>query len=113
MLPHDCENNSVYAGNPAKRIMSLDEFLEKKRNGYKGDLRNILDKVSAEETDTYLREYACLYKPSTDKDVKVLMNDTGYYEKVSEYYKCNSRPYRDLNKLIMSASVTKNTKKYK
>ena len=28
----DCQANSVYAGNPAKRIMSLDAFYEKRKN---------------------------------------------------------------------------------
>ncbi|MBE6737638.1 MAG: acyltransferase [Ruminococcaceae bacterium] len=30
VVTRDCEPNSVYAGNPAKRIMSIDEFYEKR-----------------------------------------------------------------------------------
>ena len=31
VVTHDCESNSVYAGNPAKRIMSIEEFFEKRQ----------------------------------------------------------------------------------
>jgi acetyltransferase-like isoleucine patch superfamily enzyme len=30
VVTHDCQSNSVYAGNPARRIMSLDEYLAKR-----------------------------------------------------------------------------------
>ncbi len=31
VVTRDCESNSVYAGNPAKRIMSIDEFAKKRQ----------------------------------------------------------------------------------
>lgn len=30
IVTHDCESNSVYAGNPAKRIMSIEEYYKKR-----------------------------------------------------------------------------------
>ena len=30
VVTHDCESNSVYAGNPAKKIMTLEEYREKR-----------------------------------------------------------------------------------
>lgn len=32
VVTHDCESNSVYAGSPAKKIMTIDEFYTKREN---------------------------------------------------------------------------------
>ena len=100
VVTHDCESNFVYAGTPAKRIMSLDAFLEKKKKEYKNDLHSILSMVPREDLSAYLREYSCLYKPFSDGEVKILMKDTGYYDKCKEFYEYNDRPYENLDELI-------------
>ena len=103
VVTHDCESDSVYAGIPAKRIMSLNAFLEKKKKEYKNDLRSILRMIPKEDLPVYLREYSCLYKPSSDEEVKILMQDTGYYDKCKEFYEYNGRHYENLDELISDA----------
>ena len=52
-----CESNSVYAGNPAKRIMGIDEFIEKRKN------------KQYEEAKVLAREYYRCYQKMPSADV--------------------------------------------
>ncbi len=37
----DCEDNSVYAGNPAKKIMSLEEYYQKRKERQRSEIENL------------------------------------------------------------------------
>lgn len=87
IVTKDCEPNSVYAGVPAKKIMSLEEFYCRRKNESHKNISKILDIVgdSAKAKEKYLREYA-FYDFSIIADREKLMNDTGYYEKAKMFY---------------------------
>lgn len=44
VVTKDCEPNAVYAGIPAKKIMDLDEFLEKRRVKQKAEAKKLAEK---------------------------------------------------------------------
>ena len=98
VVTKDCQSNSVYAGVPAKKIMSLDEFYNKRKKEANNNISKILSIVgdSDEAKEKYLREYA-FFDGTIIADREKLMRDTGYYEKsISFYSKSNMNDTRKL-----------------
>lgn len=65
VVTRDCESNSVYAGSPAKRIMSIDEFLEKRVQKQFEEAKNLAlfykNKFSKEPPVEVFSEYFMLF----------------------------------------------------
>lgn len=64
------ESNSVYAGNPARKIMTIEEFYKKKKENSKKDAKNIYDNYvrvnnHIPERSKFI-EYISLYIRNTD-----------------------------------------------
>lgn len=100
------ESNSVYAGNPVRKIMSLDEFYKKKINKNETVIMEILAHINTsdkEEVWKYLREYSCQFEDSPFVVAEQIMIDSGYKEKCLDYNKKANRPFV-LNNLINSLS---------
>ena len=61
----DCESNSVYAGNPARRIMSIDEYREKRVKAQFEEARKLVttyyDRFGTYPPEEILREYFMLF----------------------------------------------------
>ena len=57
VVTSDCEDNSVYAGNPARRIMSVEEYREKR------------SRRQLAEAKTMVREYRKRFGKDPEKDV--------------------------------------------
>lgn len=87
VVTKDCQSNSVYAGVPAKRIMSLEEFYNKRKNEAPNNISKILSIVGNSDyaKEKYLREYA-FFDSTIIADREKLMRDTGYYEKSMLFY---------------------------
>ena len=103
LVTKNCESNSVYAGNPARRIMSLEEYYNKRKNVYIEEAKKVVEKIetfSEEEKNKALREYAPLFKSVDDQEVKKLFSDTGYYDVCYDFYNKQKRPYKDLDDFI-------------
>lgn len=103
VVTKNCLSNSVYAGNPARRIMSLDEFYEKKKSLYLKDLKSIMHEIQMlpkEKQEGALREFSVLFKDIDHPDVIKLMKDTGYYEVCRKYYTQHPKAYKDMDELI-------------
>lgn len=87
------ESDSVYAGNPAKRIMSLDEFYEKRKAKQLVELDEIKRQYKirygkdADEKATieYFWQYWERSRPLS-KDVEGLIERTGYAEKIRKKF---------------------------
>lgn len=87
VVTKNCEPNSVYAGVPAKKIMSLEEFYRRRKNEAYNNIARICDIVgNSTEKDKYLREYA-FFDSSIVADRDKLMNDTGYCGRIKNFYK--------------------------
>lgn len=86
-----CEANSVYAGNPARKIESIDELYKKrKRNEVKFATelaKTFYDKTGNLPTAQILREYAMLFlndKNNIPDDFKELMLTAGSFENIEK-----------------------------
>lgn len=86
------EANSVYAGNPAKKIMSIEELYLKRKEKSEIDIQKILSKIDTTNDDEvwqYLREYSCYFKDAPKDIQHKIMKDTGYYQLCRNYYESN------------------------
>lgn len=86
------EANSVYAGNPAKKIMSIEELYLKRKEKSEIDIQKILSKIDTtndDEVRQYLREYSCYVKDAPQDMQHKIMKDTGYYQLCRKYYESN------------------------
>lgn len=101
VIKGNIESNSVYVGNPAKKIMTIDKFYEIRKERQLNEAINIMKSYEecfdSKPNEKILREYFFLYKirnNELEEEYKQLMNKTGYVDKVNRYYK-NSNPKFD------------------
>lgn len=107
VVTHDCEDNSVYAGNPAKRICSIDQ-LHKKRKKYEKEDAKALVKIFYKKTgkvpdEQILREYLMLFsnrKKEIPDELKKLMQDSGNYQKCVNNFYQNRAEFKDIDDFI-------------
>lgn len=87
VVTKNCDSNYIYAGVPARKIMSLEEYYNKKKSDAVDNISRIIEIVgdSAEMKSHYLREYA-FFDSSIIADREKLMRDTGYYKKAKTFY---------------------------
>lgn len=91
------ESNSVYAGNPAKKIMTLEEYKEKRQERqlkeakeYVLEYKKRFKKLPPEEE---LDEYFFLFRPTTlNKKIKLKLKLMGNYEQSYELLR-SQEPY--------------------
>ena len=103
VVTNKCDSNSVYAGNPARKIMSLSEFYEKKKKTQLSDIENILSlAIQQRDRELALREYETLFKDYKESSVQILALDTGYKAKCDDYYSNKKRQYNDMECMISS-----------
>ena len=91
VVSNNCDSNSVYAGVPARKICSLEQFYQKKKEHLNVDIHEILSSIdlsSEEDIKRYLREYSCTLEDDifSEKEKQKLMCDTGYYEVCEKFY---------------------------
>ena len=103
VVTHDCDSDSVYAGIPAKKIMSLSQYREKKKSEQISDMKRIIkicdDKDMLIEN---LREYSPMFMSFDSPEVQTLFYDTGYLDTCNRYYKENTRLFSDVDELELS-----------
>lgn len=90
------ESNSVYAGVPAKKMMSLEDFHIKRKKTIDSEIKKVISRIdlnNEEEVWKYLREYSCYFKDAPDNLRRQQMKDTGYYDKCEAYYKVKPPVY--------------------
>ena len=83
------EDNAVYAGNPVRKIMTLEEFYQKRRAQERDEIQEIIDTIGPDhdsEIWKYLREYSCQFEEAPEGVKRQIMKDSGYYEKCKEHY---------------------------
>ena len=97
IVSKNCEDNSVYAGNPAKRICSIDEMYKKRKSKMLDNAKNVVisyyKRYGTIPDKSILREYQMIFddRSSIPQSLDDLMRDSGCYEKCIAYYK-NSDP---------------------
>lgn len=99
----DCESNSVYAGNPARKLMTLDDYYKKKKGKCIHEAREITRKhanSTLQEKQIALREFCALYSTTEDPQLRQLIKDTGYEEKCTEFYSNRIPPFENLEAFV-------------
>ena len=91
------EPYSVYAGSPARKIMSLDTFYKKRKKKKKNDIERIKDMYrdaySIDPPLNVLREYFWSFadrKQPLNKDYEGLIRRTGYFKKILDNFYNNT-----------------------
>lgn len=93
----ELESNSVYVGNPAKKMMTIDKFYERRLEKVQFEIENVISKIAItnkEEAWKYLREYCCDFQDSPEKLQMRQMNDTGYPKKCQQFYSNYEKKYK-------------------
>lgn len=98
VVTHDCKSNYVYAGCPAKMIMSLEEYYNKKKTESILQIKDIVKIIGEdnEEIGKYLREYQGFFD-TIFSDFELLMDDTGYGDKCRLFYGLHGKRYSDIS----------------
>lgn len=95
------EGNSVYAGNPAKKIISLEKFYDKIKDRQEDDIKTIIEiiskrNMSIDEQDLF--EYFYKFTPIDKIDYCQMqqINHIGKKEKILEKYKNEYNTFEEL-----------------
>ncbi len=102
-----CEHDSVYAGNPARKIMSLEEYYEKRKKKQfkeaKTFVRKWIDAYGTEPDETKLHEYFYLFTnanqplpPTLDEKLKLC----GNYEQSINYLKEHTPTFKNFEEFL-------------
>lgn len=108
VVTKDCESNSVYAGNPARRIMSLEDFYEKRKHASLEEAKAIARIYKTEpfqNQKSALREFSTLFSSKDDPVVLQLMKDTGYEEKCMAFYANKVPQFADMEEFIRISNL--------
>ncbi len=88
IVTKDCESNSVYAGNPARKIMSIEEYHNKRKQKQESELKILVnkyyDKYGTMPDDNVMREFLFYCSDNSNIDeqmVNRLMHESGHYDK--------------------------------
>lgn len=102
-----CLSNSVYAGNPAKRIMSIDEYMCKRKNRQVDDakiiIKNYYTRFNKRPTEDDLPAYFWLWKCESGKltkKQKERMHACNNYEDSIMNFNCHTPVYENFDKLV-------------
>ncbi|MBQ8885930.1 MAG: acyltransferase [Clostridia bacterium] len=98
VVTKDCESNSVYVGVPAKRIMSIEEFHEKRKNRQLEEAvsvaKSYYERMGERPNKKILREYVFLFEKRDDYNDPItdsVLRDSGHYDKCLDAFK-NTEP---------------------
>lgn len=107
-----CEKNSVYAGNPAKKIESIDELYKKRK---KNEIENAKElartyyiKTGKKPTSDILREYSMLFlnkKQDIPDNLKEIMVASGALEKIENNIDNKDIPFEDFKDFIEQCNL--------
>lgn len=102
IVTKDIPSNEVWGGAPAKRIMTLSEYYQHKKESSHEELLYIVSrfKDKPDSLKRLLREYEPFFMDYNSPSVAELLDSTGYGDVSRKFYKNNSRKYQDLTDLI-------------
>ena len=102
VVTRDIPSNEVWGGNPAKKIMTLDEYYERKKKSSAREAKYLLHYIQSNHGMSYdlLREYEPFFTDYKTPSVQKLFRDTGYADKCNEYYASHNRMCNNLEDLL-------------
>lgn len=112
IVSKNCKDNSVYAGNPAKYIMSIEEFykkrLELQYKEAKELAQNYYKKTGKLPDEKIMEEYFYLftdYSKNVSTEIISRIKRTGYYEICIDKLKKNKPKFKDIDEFLQSCSI--------
>lgn len=101
VVTHDCESGYIYAGVPARKIMTIEEYHSKRKNNQIEDAKrvalNFFNNTGKKPTKAVLREFIFLFEHRenyNDEVVNKVLRDSDHYEKCLDEFK-NTKPEFD------------------
>lgn len=114
VVTKDCENNYVYAGVPARKIMTIEEYHEKRKKSQLEDAKKVAikyyEKTRRMPDEKILREFIFLFDDGckSDKNVeKQILHDSGHYKKCYEAMKKNNPKFNGINDFLKYCNIIK------
>ena len=113
VVTKDCEANSVYAGVPAKKIMDIKEFHEKRKQKQLKEAVELANSYYARTgvpTKSILREYIFLFEPrenAQDEIVNKVLEDSGHYEMCLNAFKSSEPMFNGLDEFLKYCNIKK------
>lgn len=100
VVSKNCDANGVYAGNPAKYIMSIEEFNRRRMKMQIDEARELanryFEKTGKKPTESIMEEYFSLYSDLNgvvSPKIKDRIKRTGYYDLCTKNYKNKKPPF--------------------
>ncbi|PAY52470.1 acyltransferase [Ligilactobacillus salivarius] len=116
IVTRDCEDDAVYAGNPARKICTLEELYNKRKDKEIEDAKRVAiqyyNRTGLIPDETILREYLMMFsnrKEEIPVELKKLMLDTGEYEKTKDFFDNTTPQFKDLDDFLRSCKIDKKT----
>ncbi len=108
VVTKDCLPHSVYAGNPARKIMTLDEFYEKRKSRQLEEARELAlayyNRYGKYPTEDVFKEYFMLFETADSATKQPLFKaqmETGdCYEETVEYMKLHPRSFASFREFL-------------
>lgn len=104
IVTHDCESNYVYAGSPAKKIMSINAFYEKRMIQQEEEAKEIVKKYyktyNEYPAENILREYSFIWDNCSEDVLEDICISSGHYQKTKEYYINKKHKYKNYEDFI-------------
>ena len=114
VVTKDCEANSVYAGVPAKKIMDIKEFHEKRKQKQLKEAVELANSYYARTgempTKSILREYIFLFETrenAQDEIVNKVLEDSGHYEMCLNAFKSSEPMFNGLDEFLKYCNIKK------
>ncbi len=108
IVTHDCDDNYVYAGNPAKKIMTVNEYHEKRKKNEIKDARIVVkkyfDRYGKLPDEKVLREFVFVFnggKKKFSNIVDEVLEDSGHYKLCKQALEKNNPQYKNLEEFLM------------
>lgn len=101
VVTRDIPSNEVWGGNPARKIMTLEEYYQKKQKQSRQEAI-ALAKLVKEDPERYsgcMREYEPFFTNYQAPSVQKLFQDTGYGRRCNVFYASQSRVYGSLEEI--------------
>ncbi len=108
VVTKDCESDSVYAGNPAKKIMTIEEYYNKRKSAQFEEAKTLAlkyyDIFGKKPSKDVFKEYFMLFMNANEAEnsikFKKQMETSGNYSLTMEYMKSNTPMFDDFDTFL-------------
>jgi acetyltransferase-like isoleucine patch superfamily enzyme len=108
IVSNDCESNSVYAGNPAKKIMSIEEYTDKRKNKQFEEAKRLAlayrERFSVNPPKEVFKEYFMLFctadEAASSTEFKIRMKNCANYDETVSYMNTNKPMFNSYEEFL-------------